>query len=145
MNIINKQQVKVNKENSISILEWSNGQFEIAHLNNGRVVYTILEDVITTSENKLAETVENLALEILAVELEKDYTVEVVETSLKIETFTYNVWVDVDYYKGKLSFHVETSHLGRLAGCDEFFDSVANKQIRKTFKGLVNYIENFDK
>lgn len=145
MNIINRKQIKINKENSISVLEWSNGQFELAHLQNGHVSYTVINDVITTSENKLSEAIEDLALEILAVELNKEFDVEVVETSLKIETFTYNVWIDVAYYKGTLTFNVETSHVGRLSDCDEFGDSVANKQIRKTFKGLVNYIEKFDR
>lgn len=145
MKILNQKIVKINKENSISILEWSNGEFEIAHLLNGEVVYGIISDVITVSADKLEETIEDLALEIVAAELNEDFDVEIVETSIKIETFTYNVWIDVAYSNNKIQFLTETSHLERLGKSDEFQDSVANQQIRKTFKGLVNFIERFDK
>ena len=145
MKILNRQRIKVNNNNTISIVEWSNGEFELAHLANGKVTYTVLDDVITTTEEKLSENIEDLAIEILAAELKKDYDVEVVETSIKIEMFTYDIWIDVSCNKGKLDFHVETSHLTRFADCDNFQDSVANRQIKKTFKGLLNYIKKFDR
>ena len=144
MKILNKQTIKVNNNNSISILTLENDMFEIAHLENGKYSETILNDVVRVNENELSEKVEEIATEIVTKTLKEEFEAETVEGSIQIETFTYDIWIDVMFEKNKITYACETSHNGRRYDCDDFRDSVANRQTRSTFKGLVNYIKRFE-
>ena len=96
------------------------------------------------SENELSEKVEEIATEIVTKTLKEEFEAETVEGSIQIETFTYDIWIDVMFEKNKITYACETSHNGRRYDCDDFRDSVANRQTRNTFKGLVNYIKRFE-
>jgi hypothetical protein len=138
-----KQQiVKVNETNSVSILEWENGTFEVAHLVNGEVSYKVRKDVETfKTEWQTERAVQDLVADILASELEElgyEVTPEC-DQQVIIEFFTYNVWVAVNYFEGELSYYCSALHT------DKEYESDTNKADRKTWKGLMNYIKRFDK
>ena len=73
MKILNKQTIKVNNNNSISILTLENDMFEIAHLENGKYSETILNDVVRVNENELSEKVEEIATEIVTKTLKEEF------------------------------------------------------------------------
>ena len=139
----NQTIVKVNAEHSISILTLEDATFEVAHMVNGDLSYTIWNDVRTFSDStSLQEAVQDLVAELVQAELDSkgfDATLEV-EGQVVVETFTYNVWVACCFYNGELSFELSTQRDDDKDG--EYTDR--NRVERKTWKGLMNYLKRFD-
>ena len=134
--------VKINSENTISVLTYNDGSQEVAHLANGEYSEAVLRDVLHFEKDSLSfeDKVQDLASEILLVELEKlGFSVRPeVEGQVEVECFMYNIWIAARLNGNKIVWDLSTIH----ALCEDE-DKDKNKAARTTFKGLVNYLNRF--
>lgn len=127
----------------MSIIEWEEGDYEIAHLYKGEVSYTYMNDVlrfnrVENMEERVAELVSEIVADYFNGESE-------VEEQFVVETFTHRVWgaVIYDYESNDITYDMSTVHTNTDFQEEESIDK--NQETRKTFKGLVNYIDRFDR
>lgn len=135
---LNQKIVKVTEKSSISIVEIE-GKFQMAHLVDGKYSEILFNDVEQAS-SQLTDDVQDMASTILAWELEeKGFEVRPeCDAQVVAEMFSYNVWVACNWYNdNKITFTCSTWR-------DED-EQDRNVVERKTFKGLVNYLNRFDK
>ena len=138
--------MKINENNTISIVDFGNGTKEIAHLENGEVSYKYMNDPIrTTYEDwQLEEQICEIAAEVIHGILEEKYeaTLEC-DAQVILETFTYNIYVAVSIGKNNKFVYDVSTMRDEDKEKEEYLDH--NQARRATFKGLLSYIEKFDR
>lgn len=129
------QVVKLNEALEVEVVTFNNRFWRVRGLNNGQVVH--VEHKVTDLE--LDEIIRQVAVEVLADELDKDYyVVTEVEGQLYIESDVYRIWVALTYDNGKFTYGLSTVRYD-----DEDEGADRNTVERKTWKGLTNYINRF--
>lgn len=131
----------INENTAVSMIEIE-GKHEIAHMVDGTVSYTLFNDPVQLRNNRVYEDAQDFTADVVADLLNKEgYDTQTeCEGQIIIETFTYTIWVAVDLSdSGKVVYHVSTIHNEDTEHEDK------NVVIRKTYKGLLNYLKRFDK
>jgi|SRR5690625_32739 len=119
-----------------------NGDVEFYHFitKNGELYDTInVNTDYIRNEDDAQDTVAELIYSLLKDEY---YDIQTeADGQLVIEGFTYRVWVAVGFVNGKVVYNLSTVHSDTDINSDDDFDK--NQQERKTWKGLINYINKF--
>lgn len=143
-----KKVINLFEGNTLSIIDWE-GQLEMAHKFDGKISYEIMNDPIRFNEEDLVEKVNIITAEILKDYIKENITDEVAVIegeTVRIETFSYEIWIDVNLNEktNKIEYFVSTARLEAVQkGEVDYSEMEKNKNIRKTFKGLLNYIKRF--
>lgn len=138
-----QQLVKINENNTLSILTWEDGTKEIAHLENNEISYKYMNDVHQTKQTGFyfEDEVAEIASEIIHGIISETYDVNTeCDAQIIVENFSYNVWIAVNFNGKKITYDLCTV---RPECKDE--DKDKNRVSRSTFKGLMNYLNHFDR
>lgn len=133
-----EQIVKINEKAKITIETFNKRNYRIRPLNQDGSKIEGIEAKHMIKQNKIEEEVSEMVCEIIAKDF--DGTLEVDEQVI-IESFTYQTWVSVGFDGQKVLYDLSTIH----AHAEDVEDFDKNQVSRKTWKGLVNYIDRFDK